>query len=310
MSIFIVTHYTNNDLTNKKGNKKMITRQEIEEAKKEDVENTQKLNDLVKRMCAELEVYLIKKKRGYLYKLQKLLGNGNVDPIYNLEIEFFIQNETYLKKFNEIAKKYDYFFKGDIQNVLTSLTTSTNLEEDIKVFKRFLLINEIKKKDDTYELETEQGKIVFQDAKKRYPKETEKMIEEAKKRHEDTYKMYGLDYSCHLTALEFIKAHRNDYLITCMCPRIFNSTWWLHSYILTQDENTVIDFANNIIMERKTFNTLFEPNEVLKVRQIDFERYRKQLEWIYPDVPYNEANMHKNLVLTERAKQLQKRKNN
>ena len=61
MSIFIVTHYTNNDLTNKKGNKKMITRQEIEEAKKEDVENTQKLNDLVKRMCAELEVYLIKK---------------------------------------------------------------------------------------------------------------------------------------------------------------------------------------------------------------------------------------------------------
>ena len=32
----------------------MITRQEIEEAKKEDVENTQKLNDLVKRMCAEL----------------------------------------------------------------------------------------------------------------------------------------------------------------------------------------------------------------------------------------------------------------
>ena len=43
MSIFIVTHYTNNDLTNKKGNKKMITRQEIEEAKK----NEEALGDII-----------------------------------------------------------------------------------------------------------------------------------------------------------------------------------------------------------------------------------------------------------------------
>lgn len=72
----------------------------IEQARIEDIENTRKKQQLVQKMCGELEIYLLKKKRGNIYKLQQLLGNGNDDPIYNLEVEFFLNNLTYLRKFN------------------------------------------------------------------------------------------------------------------------------------------------------------------------------------------------------------------
>lgn len=133
------------------------------------------------------------------------------------------------------------------------------------------------------------------------------MIEKACKEQKDLYKKHGLDYSCHLTALEYIKMHKEDYLITCMCPHIFNSTWWLHSYILTHDEKTVIDFANNIIIEREMFNLLFEPNDLIKIKESDMERYKWELQFMDPTMPFDEGKMHSKLTLMGRAKQLQKK---
>lgn len=278
----------------------------LDMAEKEDIENSRLKEQMVQKMCMELQMYLVAKKRGNMYKLRQLLQNGHEDPIYALEMEFFLSNDTYLRKFHEIAKRYGYFFKGDIQNVVTDVSLGFN-QSDIEKWQKLLLLSSIsyEKEKDRFRLETDFGNICFMEAQKRYPVEAEKMIERAKKEHGDVYKKSGLSYLCHFTALEFIHSHPDDYFITCMCPHIFTSTWWLHSYILTQDEKTVIDFANNIVMEREVFDKLFEPNNLVKIKKADLEVIKTELSML--SLPYVESKVLSNLTRVERAKQLYKK---
>lgn len=245
-------------------------------AMKEDRENNQLKHSKMQQMCQELEVYLVRKKPGNMLTLKRLLEKGHHEPLTILQQTFFLENSTYLRKFNEIAKKYQYFFKRDVQNAVSELTCIKEEEQEqriktIKKWKQFNAIKEIsyRQETDSYQMETDFGGLVFTSARKTYPIETKRMEDILRKEDPIEFSKLGLDYRCHFTAEEFVKMHKECFFVTCQCPR---STWWHHSYVLSEDEKTVIDFANDIIMPRVMFDTLFEPNQLIQIKGSDLEK--------------------------------------
>lgn len=280
----------------------------IYEVHRENSENLRRLQLLIKQMFKMLEIYLVSQKNQNTQRLKEIRESAYYEPIHKLQAEFFIDNPLYLEKFNEIAKKYNYLFKGDIQEIANMLTTSIAVDKKIEKCKNHSFINNIEQvEENTFTIESEFGEFSFKNARKTYKKETKRMLEEAKKYDEEQYNESNLRYHCHLTALEFIKMHEEYYLISSICPHMFSSTWWFHSYILTPDENTVIDFATNIIMERKMFEKLFEPNNLVKIRREDLDRIREEQEIIEYFGPHSQLERLINYTIIERAKQLQKR---
>ena len=170
-------------------------------------------------------------------------------------------------------------------NAISILTSSDDVEKDIKRLKQAPLINDIKYDDanDLFLMDTSFNAFTFRSAKKAYPLETQNMEEIARKENKELYDFSGLDYLCHLTAKTFIKMHPECYFVTCKCPNIFEDTWWLHSYILTEDESTVIDFANNTIISKNDFEMLIEPTVLLKLKGTSMDNLEEIVQKL--DIP-------------------------
>lgn len=252
---------------------------------RKDVENLKKHNSKAEAMFTELTSYLLKKKRGIIFYLKKVAPFAAHDPVSILYNHLFLDNSTYLCKFYEVAKKYNYSLKTDALNAISILTSSDDVEKDIKRLKQVPLINDIKYDDanDLFLMDTSFNAFTFRSAKKAYPLETQNMEEIARKENKELYDFSGLDYLCHLTAKTFIKIHPECYFVTCKCPNIFEDTWWLHSYILTEDESTVIDFANNTIISKNDFEMLIEPTVLLKLKGTSMDNLEEIVQKL--DIP-------------------------
>lgn len=252
---------------------------------REDAENLKRHNSKAEAMFTELTSYLLKKKRGNIFYLKKVAPLAAHDPVSILYNHLFLDNSTYLRRFYEIAKKYNYILKNDALNAVSILTSSDDVEKDIKRLKQAPLINNIKYDDtsDLFFMDTSFNSFTFRSAKRSYPLETQKMEEIASRENKELYNLSGLDYLCHLTAKTFIKMHPDCYFVTCKCPNIFEDTWWLHSYILTEDESTVIDFANDMIISKDDFEMLIEPTVLLKLKGTSMDNLEEIVQEL--DIP-------------------------
>lgn len=267
----------------------------------ENVINDRKMQMLTSKVYDKLMIYLISQNHDNIYKLNSLYEQHKYKILHRLQDELLLDNPTYLEKFNKIAKSYNYFFKGDIQEAASILTTSNSLDNDIEKWKRSLLIKDINTiKEKEFIIDTDFGEIYFQSARDKYIEETNRVVERTKLKYKGQYEISGIRYQCHLSALEFIKTHRDHYIITSICPHMFLSTWWFHSYVLTPDKNTVIDLATNVIMERITFEKLFEPNVLMMFEQSDIER-------ICEKQGLNDYDAFISCAIMKRGKQLEKR---
>lgn len=186
-----------------------------------------------------------------------------VTKLINLEKKFVYKSE-YIELFFELLAKYGYNTKQEIIGAISSLGNLSNPANNSRTIRN--LLNSPFIDDISYD-----GKGLFRITSNRYGI-TSVNLASHHFRKNDSIRNYVLNNPlpnrCHNHTL-FLRAVMPAYTaVTSLCSSYFKGQYY-HSYSIDENGEFVIDLCSNAVIDKETYDFIFETEEISKILNSD-----------------------------------------
>lgn len=183
----------------------------------------------------------------------KFFCTSSLDKVVGLKS--YVYSSEDISLFLELLNKYGYNMKMDIIEAIIKLGELENPNRNKKLIKSLIcspVIDDICLKRSSFDIYSEYGRFSFEVAKNYFRKNRvmSKYIETTE-----------LPNRCHDHTDFMSRVFEDNFSITSLCDYYFGSGYY-HSYSFDKSSNTIIDLANNLIMEKSLYDNLFNPREI------------------------------------------------
>lgn len=168
-----------------------------------------------------------------------------------------IYKSEHIDLFFEILSVYNYYMKQEIQDTMHHLGTLKNPNQNKEAISKLLkspLIQDI----------SFDGVSKFNICSNAYGEYTFELAAHYFKNNKDVYeyiKNNSLKNSCHKHTYFLSEKLPELFAITSLCKNYFIGEYY-HSYTKCNKDNIIVDLCNNSIIDEKSYNELYEPNEI------------------------------------------------
>lgn len=212
-----------------------------------------------RRICQIVQSFLKCLDKKDKMEFSKILKNYQGDFYSIFQTEFLPSiRPCYFDLLKQILDQYCYRFSSDILEAISnvSILNDPTLINRWKLFPWISSFN-YEAKTNEYMISSELDQFSFVPTCEIYPSDVLKIMKNHQAFYQDDktdLSIYhphapgNLEYACHFSTEEFAKMHPDFFAVTCVCPRSFYDTYWLHSYNLTPDKQYVVDIANGYVM--------------------------------------------------------------
>lgn len=185
---------------------------------------------------------------------------------------YFIYESEYVKLWFDILKKHNYTMKSEMRDVINQLTSLRFPNFNKSLIKKLLnspVVDDISYEKGMFTIESsEYGSIKVMLAK--YILQDVRSVMKYMKK-------YDLSKRCHDSTYFLSNKFLDFHSIVSLCNHYFNHPYY-HSYPYDPETDTVFDLTLKAVFESDTFYKIFEPKEIINVKNEDIPEMLRVVE--------------------------------
>ncbi|MCH5167293.1 MAG: hypothetical protein J1F35_05305 [Erysipelotrichales bacterium] len=185
---------------------------------------------------------------------------------------YFFYESEYVELWFDLLKKHNYSMKSEIKDIIDQLTSLPFPNLNKRLIKKLLkspVVDDISYngKGGFTIISPQYGEI-----KLMHTKEVFKDIKQVKKYMKD-----NITNCCHDNTYYLSGGFLNMYSITSLANHYFNHPFY-HSYTYDKEIDCVIDLSLKCAMEKKTYDLIIEPKEIIMIQNRDIPQILANVE--------------------------------